>query len=104
MKILAATGLFVSLCAFGLNAETLNGTISEEHCGAKHASATEADQACVKKCMEGGSAAVFVSGEKVYKIENPDAVKGHEGHRVSIDGKLTGDSVHVDSVKMMAEK
>jgi hypothetical protein len=100
-KVLVTTGLFVSFFAVGAFAETMNGTISDEHCGAKHVNAKEADAACVKKCMDGGAAAVFVVGDKVYKIDNQDAVKGHEGHQVTINGKVNGDSVHVDSVKMM---
>ena len=99
-KTLSAAGLFISLFAVGAYAESWNGTISEEHCGAKHAAATAADQKCIEKCMQGGAAPVFVSGDKVYKIDNPDAVKGHEGHKVTVTGKMEGDSIHVDSVKM----
>lgn len=102
MKTLAGIVLFASAFALGVQAETLTGTISDEHCGAKHAAGTDADSACVKKCMQGGAAAVFVSGDKVFKIENPDAIKGHEGQKVSIDGKVTGDAVHIDNLKMMA--
>jgi hypothetical protein len=99
-KTLAAASVFVSLFAVSAFAETWSGTISDEHCGAKHAAASEADMKCAQKCMGGGAAAVFVSGDKVYKIENQDAIKGHEGHKVTINGKMTGDTIHVDSVKM----
>ena len=45
---------------------------------------------------------VFVddSDKKVYKVHNQDAVKDHVGHKVTIAGKVDGDSIHVDSVKM----
>ena len=33
--------------------------------------------------------------------ENPDALKGHEGHHVAVSGHVTGDSIHVMSVKML---
>ena len=100
-KVIATSGLFLSFFAVGAFAETMNGTIGDEHCGAKHVNAKESDMACVKKCSEGGAASIFIVGDKVYKIDNVDAVKGHEGHKVSIDGKVTGDTVHVDSLKMM---
>jgi hypothetical protein len=96
----ARAGLLLSVFAVGAFAESWTGTISDSHCGAKHAAATEKDQACAQKCIDGGAAAVFVSGDKVYKIENQDAVKGHYGHKVTINGKMEGDTVHVDSVKM----
>ncbi len=99
-KTFTAAGLMLSLFAFGAFAKSMKGTISDEHCGAKHVNAAEADQKCVEKCISGGAAPVFVSGDKVYKIDNPDAVKDHYGHKVTINGKVTGDSVHVDSVKM----
>lgn len=97
MKKVIVAGLFLSVAAF---AESWSGTISDEHCGAKHAGATEADMKCVTACEKKGAAPVFVVGDKVLKIDNPDAVKGHEGHKVTITGNLTGDTVHVDTVKM----
>lgn len=99
-KIFAATGMALSLFAVGAFAESWSGTISDEHCGAKHAAAAEADMKCVNGCMGKGAKAVFVVGDKVYKIDNQDAIKGHEGHKVTINGKLTGDTVHVDGVTM----
>jgi hypothetical protein len=99
-RTIAIAGLFLSFCAVGAFAESWTGTVSDEHCGAKHVAGSEADMKCAKSCIGGGAAAVFVVGDKVYKIENKDAIKGHEGQKVTIDGKLTGDTVHVDSVKM----
>ena len=101
MKKAAAAGLFFSLFSIGAFAATWSGVISDEHCGAKHAAMTADDKTCVDKCAKGGAAAVFVSGDKVYKIENQDAVQAHLGHKVSITGTMKGDTVHVDAVKMM---
>jgi hypothetical protein len=99
-RTFATAGLLMSFFAVGAFAESWTGTIADEHCGAKHVAATEADMKCAQSCIGHGAAAVFVVGDKVYKIENQDAIKGHEGHKVTINGKLTGDTVHVDSVKM----
>lgn len=97
MKKVIIAGLFLSVAAF---AESWTGTISDSHCGAKHVAASEADQKCATKCITGGAKPVLVVGDKVLNIDNPDAVKGHEGHKVTVTGNMTGDTVHVDTVKM----
>jgi hypothetical protein len=38
---------------------------------------------------------------KVLAIDNQDAVKGHEGHHVTVTGTVGKDSIKIDSVKMM---
>jgi hypothetical protein len=45
---------------------------------------------------------LFVSGvdNKVYKIDNQDAVKSHLGQKVTVTGDMNGDTIHVNSVKM----
>jgi hypothetical protein len=34
-------------------------------------------------------------------VDNPEALAGHEGHHVAVTGHVKGDSVHVESVKML---
>src|SRR5215469_12661820 len=86
---------------FAADTSTVNGWVSDSKCGAKGANAKAAD--CTKKCIAGGAKAVIVtdSDQKVLAVDNPDALKGHEGHHVAVTGTVTGDSIHVDSVKMM---
>ena len=45
---------------------------------------------------------LFVSGidNKVYKIDNQDAVKSHLGQKVTVTGDMNGDTIDVNSVKM----
>lgn len=100
MKKIAAAGLFLSLFTVGAFAESWSGVISDEHCGAKHTALSADDKACIQKCVQGGSPAVFVVGDKVFKIDNQEAVAKHIGHKVNITGSLKGDTVHVDSLKM----
>ena len=92
--------VLAAICSFGAFAEEWSVVISDAHCGAMHADASEKSIACAKKCISGGADPVFLVGDKIYKIDNKDAVKGHEGHKVTITGKLDGDTVHVDNVKM----
>jgi hypothetical protein len=39
--------------------------------------------------------------QKVLMVDNPDALKGHEGHHIAVMGSVKGDSIHVDSMKML---
>jgi hypothetical protein len=96
MKLVFAFSLFAATMFAG----EWTGTISDAKCGAKHADASEKSMGCVNACVKGGSAAVFITGDKVIKIANQDAVKEHLGHKVTVNGKLDGDTLTVDTVKM----
>jgi len=80
---------------------TVNGYVTDSMCGAKGANADHA--ACMTKCLGKGAKAVIVTDgdQKIVNVDNPDALKGHEGHHVSVSGAMTGDSIHIDSVKML---
>jgi hypothetical protein len=58
------------------------------------------DADCAKKCVDGGASPVFVSADKVYKIDDPDKVKEHIGHKVIIDGDVDGDTIQISTLKM----
>jgi len=81
--------------------ETVNGWVSESKCGVKGAAAGH--EACAKKCLEAGAKMVVVTDkdQKILDVENPEALKGHEGHHVAITGHVTGSSVHIESAKML---
>ena len=82
--------------------QKISGWITDAKCAAaKGAMASHAD--CAKKCIGSGQPAVFVSdkGKKIFKIDNQDAVKGHEGHHVKVTGQINGDTLHVDSLAML---
>ena len=80
---------------------TVNGYVSDSKCGAKGANAKAAE--CTKKCIKEGAKMVVVTDgdQKVLTVDNPEKLEGHEGHHVAVTGQVTGDSVHVESVKMM---
>jgi len=80
---------------------TVNGWVSDDKCGAKGANAKS--EACTKKCLEKGAKVVVVTDtdQKVLAVDNPETLKGHEGHHVAVTGHVMGDSVHVESVKML---
>jgi hypothetical protein len=105
MKKVLSFALAVSLvfmAGLALAADTtVNGTVSDSMCGAKGASASHA--ACMTKCLSRGAQAVIVTDtdQKVLVVDNPDVLKGHEGHHVAVTGTVTGESIHVGSVKML---
>lgn len=80
---------------------TVNGWVTDDKCGAKGASAGA--EACTKKCLAAGAKMVIVTDkdQKILMVDNPDALKGHEGHHIAATGTVTGDSIHVDSAKML---
>jgi hypothetical protein len=97
--------LVLSVASFSFaaddNGDTVNGWISDSKCGVKGANAGAA--ACTKKCLDEGAKMVVVTDgdQKILNVENPDALKGHEGHHVAVSGKVTGDTIHVTGVKML---
>ncbi len=99
LALLVVTLSFATLAARAADSSTINGWISDSMCAAKHAGT---GAACAKKCIEGGSAPVFVdeSAKAVWTIENPDAVKGFYGDKVTISATADKDkkSVHIDSI------
>jgi hypothetical protein len=93
--------LIVSIASAADQSATVNGYVSDSMCGAKGANASHA--ACMTKCLGKGAKAVIVtdSDSKVVNVDNPDVLKGHEGHHVAVTGEMKGDSIHVESVKML---
>jgi hypothetical protein len=87
-------------------AETFKGTISDASCAAKHSAEKHGGNAtkhedCVKKCVDGGAAYVFLSGDKIYKIANQDfaELKAHAGREVNLTGELKGESITISKLE-----
>ncbi len=93
--------LMVAVASAADKTTTLNGYVSDSNCGVKGANASHA--ACMTKCLGKGAKAVIVtdSDQKVVSVDNPDVLKGHEGHHVAVTGEMTGDSIHIENVKML---
>jgi len=103
MLLLVTFVLALSALAFddmGKSA-TVKGWVVDDKCGAKGANA--AAEGCTKKCLAAGAKMVIVTDkdQKVLMVDNPDSLKGHEGHHIAATGSIKGDSIHVDSMKML---
>lgn len=101
LVLACALVVLTAAVSFAGDAQTVNGWVSDSKCGVKGANADAA--ACTKKCIEGGASPVVVTDkdQKVLMVDNPDALKGHEGHHVAVTGHIDGDKIHVDSLKML---
>jgi len=100
--IFTAVVLSIGMC-FSFTADTdthLSGYIEDSHCAGSKTAMSEGMSRvnCVKKCLKEGASAVFVSGDKVYKIANQKAVLKYAGENVTIDGKLTDDTIEVAKI------
>jgi len=84
-----------SICAL---AADFNGYIIDEMCS-KNA-AMRGNVECANKCIKAGSPAVLVTDDgKIYKIAEQDKVIPSAGKKVTLTGKLDGDTIHVSKVK-----
>jgi nitrite reductase/ring-hydroxylating ferredoxin subunit len=96
MKKLMVVFGFVAASAF---AADVTGFVMDKKCSANKAMV--GNEACAKRCIGGGAEAVLATEDgKIYTIENQDKIKEHAGHKVTITGKVEGDKITVESVKM----
>jgi len=101
-SVLAFVFAGLTLTAIAANAAgstKIDGWISDSMCGAKHAGS---GAECVKKCIKGGMAPVFVDEAKkaVWTIYNPDAVKDFYGDHVTVTATADAakKSVHIETI------
>jgi hypothetical protein len=116
-KLMTAVFAFVLVCSMSAFAKDstkkaekapapktmkLKGVVSDAKCGAKVA------EGCTKKCVDAGEKMVFVNDadQKVWAVNNQDALKGHEGHHIQIKAAVHDDgSIDVEGTpKMLADK
>jgi hypothetical protein len=107
-------GLLVGVGALAQAAEeTWTGKISDSMCGASHAKmaaehtdAKMTDRDCTLACVKSGGKYVFVSGGKIYNIENLDLalLQEHAGHTVRLTGEMKGDTITVSKIVMPGKK
>jgi len=100
MKKVFAVFAFAAVSAM---AADFTGYIVDQSCAGKQGAKAASDDhaACSAKCIKGGAPAVLMTADgKMYKIADQDKVTAHAGHKVTITGKLEGETISVDSVKM----
>ena len=103
MKRLAiAFALVFGLLSATALADDFTGYITDAKCAASGKDVrSEGHAKCAAGCIKGGQPAVLAAEDgQVYKLDDQEKVKEHAGHKVTITGKLEGDTIKVESVKM----
>jgi hypothetical protein len=99
-KLILTAGAFLALSTFVWAADmTMTGTVSDSHCGVKHAVAGDAATGCVNGCVKGGAKYVLVSDGKVYDLDAQDKFAAFAGKSVKVTGDCDGKAITVKSVE-----
>ena len=86
------------IAAMSAMAADVTGYIIDKNCASKKA--MYGNEACAKTCIGKGAPAVLATEDgKIYAIANQDKVKDVAGKKVTVSGKVEGESITVDSVK-----
>src|ERR1700722_12519096 len=86
-----------ALCASLAMAADVTGYIIDKSCAGKKG--MQGDEECAKSCIGKGQPAVLATEDgKVYNISNQAKVKDSAGKKVTITGKMDGDSITVDTI------
>ena len=101
---MVALALFAFGCLSWAASRTFVGTVSDEHCGAKHAKASADAESCVEKCVSGGAKYVLVSKGKVYQVDAQDKFQGLGGKSVKVTGSLSDSTITVAEVSPVGGK
>jgi len=99
---LTLLSLTVALAASAGTKGSWTGWVTDEHCGAKGASADH--KACAEKCLKNGGKLVFynTADKKIYSLDNQDLAKANIGHEVKVSGEVDGKSIKVASIDAAA--
>jgi hypothetical protein len=95
-------------------AERVVGWVSDGHCGAQHMKTGGA--ACVRKCIAGaehvnpewkpGGMAFVTEDKQLWKVDNPDALWGHESEQLEVLGtrNVERKSIKVEKIVEVLQK
>ncbi len=106
MKKIALILAFACLASLALAKDKapksqITGWVSNSSCGLKDSQ----DAECTKKCVGKGDKVVIVNDadKSIVSLDNPDVLKDHWGHHVTVTGTDNNGSFHVNKVKMLAK-
>ena len=97
-KVLAGVALTAAF-SFSAMAANVTGYVIDQSCADKPA--MRGNVQCAQSCIKKGSPAVLVTDDgKVYQLSDQAKATPHAGHKVTVTGKVEGDKIEVDSIKM----
>ena len=86
-----------ALCASSALAADVTGYVVDKNCASKKEML--GDEACAKRCIGRGTPAVIATEDgKIYSVSNQDKVKDMAGQKVTVSGKVEGDTITVDKI------
>lgn len=92
-------GLLAAMLSLPVLAGDWTGYVSDDKCGAKHQSGSEADVNCVSSCIKAGAKPVLVVDGNVMKIANPEKVPaGLYGLKAKVSGELKDGSLVIAQI------
>lgn len=96
--LLASVTLTFATTLFAADSQKVTGIVVDASCAAKGMN----DFDCAKRCIARGDKPVLVSDadQKVWKVDNPDALKSHAGEHVNVIAQVdaANKSIHVEKV------
>jgi hypothetical protein len=118
-RLLTIAFAFLVMCSITAFAQTSDAAQTDNNAANTDKKVAKAEKSEAKAAAKGkdmsltgwvkneGGKTTFVNDKdkQSWEISNPDAVKGHDGHHVTVKAKLneTDHSLTVDSLKMMSQ-
>jgi len=88
-----------ALCASSAMAADVTGYVIDKNCASKKEML--GDEACAKRCIGRGTPAVIATEDgKIYAVSNQDKVKEMAGKKVTVTGKMDGDTITVEKIAL----
>jgi hypothetical protein len=85
----------LAISAFGAD---VTAYVIDKNCASKKEML--GNEACATRCIGRGAAAVLATEDgKIYTVTNQEKIKDFAGKKVTVSGKMEGDSITVDTVK-----
>jgi hypothetical protein len=79
--------------------QTFSGVITDAHCGARHTAFAQGASECARMCVRSGVKYVIANSDKSYLAAgNLEQFDNLAGQRVTVVGRLDGDTINVISV------
>lgn len=103
IALAVVVGLALPALAGAAKDVKLVGWVSDSCCAAKNANAE--GKSCIMECHKNGSALVFFSDGKTYKLADEKAALGHIGYEVLVTGTVSEDgTLKISSIEPTKKK
>ena len=85
--------------------QTLEGVVSNTHCGLRHNTASADAKGCISACIKNGAKYALVVKDKVYTLAGQEAeAEKLAGLNAKVTGQVDGTTIHVSSIVAGASK